>query len=168
MNFLDTRCQTGPFTDAEFGIRDDQEFPVAYVDAGNRATWVASVVNPLQRSVVFTAIDKCVIKDGEEKGRERCDCMLNTEDALYLVELKDRAGSGWQSQGIKQLESTIKFLIAAHGEPFLASYHPKIAYVCNKKSPFVKPEFNAKNLFSKYNFRLKIEAAIKVRRKADQ
>ena len=59
-------------------------------------------------------------------------------------------------------------MITAHGEQFLDSYHPKIAYVCSKKSPFIKPEFNAKNLYAKYNFRLKIEAAITVRRKADQ
>jgi len=168
VNFLDIRCQTGPFTDAEFGLRDDQERPLAYVDLDNPKEWVATVLNPLQRPIVFTAIDKCVIRDGEENGRDRCDCMLRTDDALYLVELKDRDGGGWQGQGVKQLESTIQFLIDAHGEQFLANYHPKIAYVCNKKSPFVKPELNAKNRFKKYNFRLKVEATINVRRKADQ
>ncbi|WP_426237297.1 hypothetical protein [Pseudomonas sp. TWP3-2] len=169
MNFFDIRCQKGPFTDVEFGLRDDLESPVAYVDLESREKWIAVILNPHQRPTVFTAIDKCVIKDGEEYGRERCDCMLTTDDALYLIELKDRVGGGWQSQGVKQLESTIQFLIAAHGEQWLDNYHPKMAYVSNKKSPNVKPEFNAKLHFdTKYNFRLKIETTINIRRKAER
>jgi len=168
VNFLDMECQTGPYSQMEFGLCDDEKSPVAYIDIENRQAWIATILNPLQRAVTFTAIDKCVIKDGEERGRERCDCMITTDDALYLVELKERDGGGWQSQGIKQLESTIQFLIDSHGERFLTNFRPKIAYVSNKKSPNVKPEFNAKHRFdAKYNFRLKIEATIHIRRSAE-
>lgn len=162
MNFLDAGCQSGPFTEVEFGLCDDQNTQ-AYVDVSGGKKWSATVKNPDQKSVTFTAIDKCVIKDGEEEGRGRCDCMLSTEKALYLVELKDWRRGGWKSHACDQLESTIHFLAKTHGEQFLQNFSPKKAYACNRKSPFVEIDNQLKKRFSRlYQFRIDIQGTIKI------
>jgi hypothetical protein len=165
VNFLDAHCQSGPFTFIEFGLCDDETSTVAYVDTTDREKWIAIVENPNRREVTFTAIDKCVINDDEQLGIKRCDCMLTTDQVLYLVELKEWSRSNWQSRSIEQLESTIKLILATHGEDFLNSYRPKKAFVCNrKKAPFFKPEFNTKNRFYRdYQFRLHVQTTVQIR-----
>lgn len=163
MNFLDTRCQTGPFNDLEFGLCDDPASQ-AYVDLTDQKKWLATVSNPDRKPVTFTAIDKCVIKDHEEVGRGRCDCMLTTDTSLYLIELKDWGRAGWQSRALDQLESTIEFLVATHGDQFLMDHSPKKAFVCNrKKTPFVEITNQLKKRFSRhFNFRLDIQTTVKI------
>ena len=85
MDFFKQECQCGPFSQAQFGLCDDQNTTRAYVDTANRAKWVATVENPSQKAVAFTAIDKCVIQDCDVAGQGRCDGMLTTQDLLYLV-----------------------------------------------------------------------------------
>ncbi|WP_095187537.1 hypothetical protein [Pseudomonas sp. Irchel 3E19] len=164
MNFLDSECQTGPFDDLEFGLCDDQPSEVAYVALNHREQWIATVKNPSRKRVTFTAIDKCVLKDHEEAGRGRCDCMLTTDAAMYLIELKDWGRSNWQSHALDQLESTIEFLLATHGEEFLINHSPKKAHVCNrKKAPFVEINNVLKRRFSRhYNFRLDIQTTVQI------
>lgn len=162
MNFLDTGCQSGPFTEVQFGLCDDQNTQ-AYVDVTGEKKWNATVNNPHQKEVTFTAIDKCVIKDGEEEGRGRCDCMLTTETALYLVELKDWRRGGWRNHACDQLESTIQFLVDTHGEQFLKDFSPKKAYACNRKGPFVEIDNQLKKRFSNlHQFRIDIQSTIKI------
>ncbi len=57
--------------------------------------------------LTFTAIDKCIIKDNEQEGRGRCDCMLTSSDLIYFIELKDER-KAWITDAVCQLESTIK------------------------------------------------------------
>jgi hypothetical protein len=164
VNFLDNQCQTGPFRHIQFGLCDNQDSKAAYIDLFDKERWLATVENPNGRDITFTAIDKCVVKDDEAENQKRCDCMLITNQQLYLVELKDWGRGGWQKRSIQQLESTIELLKAAHGEEFLSNYKPKKAYVCNiKKSPFFKPELNIKNHFYKnHKFRLYIQTTIQI------
>lgn len=159
MNFFDTHCQSGPFDQAQFGLCDSPEAPIAYVDIDTPEVWTATVKNPAKKEVTFTAIDKCVIKDNEEIGRGRCDCMLTTEEGLYLAELKDRNYPGWAGVAESQLISTIEFLRATHD---IARFRHKKAFACNKKrTPFVTID-NAKQsyFFRTYGFRLDIQATI--------
>lgn len=159
MNFFDALCQQGPFNNEQFGLCDAPDAPVAWVDIENPPEWTATVKNPQQKNVTFTAIDKCVIKDHEEIGRGRCDCMLTTDKVLYLIELKDRSSAGWVALAEAQLISTITFLSAAHD---LSQYRKKKAFACNKKkSPFVTID-NAKqrHFFTTYGFRLDIQATV--------
>lgn len=160
MNFFQTGCQEGPFNQKEFGICDDQNLTKAYVDLENREKWVATVKNPEQRPLTFTAIDKCVILDDEEAGRKRCDGMLTTSGLLYLVELKDKK-SDWQTDAIAQLESTIQLLRATHD---LSAYTLKKAFACNKRHRVFAEIDNEQNLlfFRKYGFRLDIQATVLV------
>lgn len=162
MNFLDVQCQTGPFEHERFGLCDNASRPVAYADPESEETWIATVKNPDGKAVLFTAIDKCVIKDTEENNRGRCDCMLTTDRQLYLVELKERSGREWKNHAIEQLESTIQFLQVTHGAEYLDSFSPKKAFVCNrKKKPFVTIETDKKqHFFRTYDFILDIQTTV--------
>lgn len=99
------------------GICDNQDSTPAYVDTDNPQEWVATVENRAQLEVIFTAIDKCVLQDGDQPGRGRCDGMLTTNNLLYLVELKEQR-TNWRSDATEQLRSTILFCsnitISAH------------------------------------------------------
>lgn len=164
MNFLDARCQSGPFSHQQFGLCDDQSSPSAYVNTNTPEIWIATVKNPSQKEITFTAIDNCVIQNDELQGHGRCDCMLTTGRALYLVELKERGGSSWKNEAIEQLESTIALLKAAHGDQYLEGYSPKKAFVCNrKKPPFITLETDRKQYFFRtYGFKLDIQTTVLV------
>lgn len=160
MDFFKPKCQSGPFSQAQFGLCDDQNATRAYVDTATPAKWVATVENPSQKAITFTAIDKCVIQDCDAPGRERCDGMLTTEDLLYLVELKDQK-TNWQPRAIQQLESTIQFLREHHD---LTPFRHKKAFACNKRhKPFAPVDHELKRRFFRdYSFRLDVQATVLV------
>lgn len=160
MDFFKPECQSGPFSQAQFGLCDDQIATRAYVDTTDPAKWVATVENPSHRAVTFTAIDKCVIQDGDEPGRGRCDGMLTTDDLLYLVELKDQK-TNWQPHAIAQLKSTIEFLRDHHD---LKCFRHKKAFACNKRHKTfatIDNEFQLQ-FFRDYGFRIDIQATVLV------
>ena len=113
MDFFEAACQEPALNHSIFGLCDDQNGGKAYSNTNAPATWVATVKNDNNETLVFTAIDKCVIQDHEEVDRGRCDCMLTTNRHLYLIELKDVLPP-WQSGAIEQLASTILFLRDNH------------------------------------------------------
>lgn len=160
MNFFAKNCQSGPFTDIQFGICDDQPGVPSYVDTANASKWIATVENKTLIPVTFTAIDKCVIQDGDELGRGRCDGMLTTHNLLFLLELKDQK-SGWKAHATAQLESTIQFLLAHH-EQALKQYRHKKAFACNRKHrPFQTIDNDQQNRFFRtYGFRLDAQATV--------
>ena len=160
MDFFGSRCQSGPFTEVQFGVCDHQAGLPAYVDTQDTSKWIATVQNPKQTPVTFTAIDKCVIGDDEEPGHGRCDGMLTTDTLLYLVELKDKTPP-WQQEAIGQLESTIKFL-HQHHETELKKFRHKKAFACNRKhSRFVVITHEEQRSFYERNkFRLDIQATV--------
>ncbi len=160
MNFFKSECKSGPFNHVKFGLCDDQNSTPAYVDTTAPSKWVATVENPSQRPVIFTAIDKCVINDGDAVGQQRCDGMLTTNDLLYLVELKNK-NSNWQALALEQLESTIKLLRELHD---LTSFRSKKAFACNKqRKPFVVIDHELKRRFFRdYGFRIDIQVTISV------
>ena len=160
MEFFNPECQSGPFDHTQFGLCDDQNATRAYVDTANRERWVATVENPSKRAVTFTAIDKCVIQDGDEPGRGRCDAMLTTDDLLYLVELKEQEPP-WQQHAIDQLESSIRFLLAHHD---VSRFRHKKAFACNRRRPaFVPIEHERMLRFRReFGFRIDIQATVLV------
>lgn len=160
MDFFKPECQSGPFVQDTFGLCDDQDSTRAYVDTTDTEKWVATVENPSRRPVTFTAIDKCVIQDGDAPGRGRCDGMLTTEDLLYLVELKDQR-SDWQMHAIEQLESTIHFLRDHHD---LSRFRTKKAFACNKRHRAFTTIENERQrrFFQSYGFRIDVQATVLV------
>ena len=129
LNFFEASCQEPLLNISLFGLCDDQNGTKAYTNINNPDTWIATVKNEQNVELVFTAIDKCVIKDNEYPGRGRCDGMLTTAELLYLVELND-SPKDWLSATIEQLESTIQFFMDNHD---LSGYKHKKAFACNKK-----------------------------------
>ncbi len=160
MDFFMAACQSGPFTQQTFGICDNQNGTPAYVDIGNRQNWVAIVHNPAQLEVRFTAIDKCVLRDGDQPGRGRCDGMLTADNLLYLVELKDQR-TRWRTDATEQLRSTILFLQQHHD---LSAYKHKKAFGCNKYFPaFIRIDHETqRRFFDEYGFRLDLQGIIKL------
>jgi hypothetical protein len=158
MNFYDSAYQELPTTDALFGLCDDRKGRVAYIDKTNRNKWIAIIHNKKNINLLFTAIDKGVIKDDEEPERGRCDGMLASNEHIYFVELKDQR-KNWISDSITQLESTIQFFIANHD---IAIYKHKKAFACNKRHPQFKKTENELNLhfFKTYGVRLGLQADI--------
>ncbi len=158
LNFFDVTCQEPPLNNTLFGLCDDENGSKAYTNTDDPAKWIATIKNSNSKALIFTAIDKCVIKDHEEKGRGRCDGMLTSGDYLYLVELKNTS-SQWQPDAIEQLTSTIQFLKDNHD---ISSYRHKKAFACNKKRKRfaeIDNEFNL-TLYRKYGFRIDSQAEI--------
>jgi len=160
MDFFKPDCQSGPFNQAQFGLCDDQNATRAYVDTTTPEKWVATVENPSQAAVTFTAIDKCVIQDADEPGRGRCDCMLTTDDLLYLVELKDEKRN-WMPHALEQLASTIRFLRDHHD---LTRFRHKKVFACNKRhKAFATLDNELQLQFRReYGFRIDVQATVVV------
>lgn len=160
LNFFRNDCQYPPISLVSFGLCDKQDGSKAYPTTTDSEDWIAEVKNEKELETVFTAIDKCVLMDGDEPDRGRCDGMLTTEQHLYLVELKNER-SGWQPEAINQLTSTIRFLLENHD---LSVYKKKKAFACNKKHKKfaeIDNEIN-KRLFTETGFRIDIQAEIVV------
>ncbi len=158
VNFFDENCQETPRTDQLFGLCDDQDGKKAYSDVQDNSSWIATVKNDNSKEVLFTAVDKCLIKDNEYKGRGRCDGMLTTTEHLFFVELKNQRQS-WITDAIEQLESTVQFFIDNHS---IDAFKHKKAFACNKKHPRFDEIDNETNLrfFRAYSFRLDVQAEI--------
>jgi hypothetical protein len=127
-----------PTQATEFGICDDpppDENP-AYLDFTNCEKWIAWVSNDFGRLISFTAIDHCIEID-EAEG-ERCDGMLQYEETMIFVELKDRDSGRWLGKARDQLKNTIDLYEAEVG---FDGYNRFYAYVANKQRPY----FNAAN-----------------------
>jgi hypothetical protein len=158
MNFFDPLCQEPPSNVGVFGLCDDQNGRKAYSDTTNQNNWIATVLNTKNVSLVFTAIDKCVIHDNEYEGRGRCDGMLTSNEHLFFVELKDQHAS-WINHAIGQLESTIQFFISVHGQP--RQIHKK-AFACNRSHRHFQEIDHELNLRFRrlYGFRIDVQASI--------
>ncbi len=160
LNFLVNTCSEPARDDIEFGLCDDQNGKKAYSNVDTPAKWIAIVKNTNNINLVFTPIDKCLIKDDEFPGRGRCDGLLMSAKHLYFIELKDEAKS-WISGAIDQLESTIEFFKENHD---INLYPYKKAFACNKKHRHFQEIDNELNnsFFRKHKVRIDIQAEILV------
>ena len=158
MNFYCPECQEVPINAPLFGLCDDEDGTKAYTNTNDSSRWIAEVKNDKNIQLIFTAIDKCVIKDKEEPGRGRCDGMLTSQEHIYFVELKNQR-ENWKSDAITQLESTIKFFIANHD---ITIYRHKKAFACNRRHPRFQEIDNETNLrfFKTYGVRIDVQATI--------
>jgi len=164
-NFFETDCQEPSRTNALFGICDDKNEEKAYTNIVDSSKWIATVKNDTQISIVFTAIDNCLNFKKEDTNdlESTCDGMLTFKETIYLVELKDKKKK-WISEGIGQLENTIKIML---DNDDLKEFKYKKAFICNKKKKF--PRFNTitnerdKLFFDKNGFILHVKAIIEIK-----
>jgi hypothetical protein len=162
VNFFEPNCQELVINQSVFGLCDNQDGTKAYTNANilDADKWIATVKNDEKINLIFTAIDKCVLKDGEKVGVKRCDGMMYSNEHLYFVELKDQKNS-WISGAIEQLESTIELFKISHPEKINIFKHKK-AYACNRRHTHFQVIDNEENLrfFQKHRFRLDAQAEI--------
>lgn len=159
IDFFQAKCQTGPHTDAEFGIRDT-EGSVAYVDKDKQNEeeyWIATVRNPNKLPVIFTAVDGCVFLASQ--GPKRCDVMLTTAKSLHLIELKNQKKPVAFREGKAQLIATIEALQASCD---VCQFKVRIAHVCNKRKPDYQSHVSERDFNLKYKFVLKHRAVIEI------
>ena len=160
MNFLDNEYREPARNNPLFGLCDNQDGEKAFSNIDTPEKWIARVKNDRELDVVFTPVDKCIIKDHEYEGRGRCDGLLTTTEHLYFVELKNQA-KAWIPDAIKQLESTIDFFKENHN---IDDFKHKKAFACNKQRSRFQEIDNEQNLsfFRKHKVRLDIQAEILV------
>lgn len=158
INFFEPTCQEPAFNSVLFGLCDDQNGTKAYTNVNDQTKWIAVVKNENGKNLIFTAIDKCVIKDNEQKSRGRCDGMLTSDEHLYFVELKNEA-KNWLTGAVEQLESTVQFFIESHD---ISRFKHKKAFACNKQHKHFQEIDNEFSLtfFRKYKVRIDAQAEI--------
>jgi hypothetical protein len=154
-DFYTPACRT-QITAPHFGLCDREDGCKAHVDCENPDAWIVAVENKRRLALIFTAVDKCVIKDGEAEESGRCDGMLTSEQHLYFIELKDKKHTK-SGRAKAQLVSTIEIFKRSHPEK-LNEYRIKKVFICNKggrKNSFCTHE-EQKRFHETYGFRIEI------------
>ncbi len=140
VNLLEQACRTSS-DKAEFGLCDDPPPPgrPAYVDESGPNKWIGLVKNPSGKEVEFYAVDHCVeVLKPDGSLEKRCDGILQYEQNLVFVELKDRAARGWLGDAREQIEASSRVFAASARAGQYASIR---AQVCNRQRPFTTPNY---------------------------
>lgn len=124
---------------SRFGLCDDVA-PVncpttcAYIDESDEEKWTAVVTNTNQKTANFYPIDNCIeIRRPNGDMDNRCDGLLEYENNLIFVELKDRCSRhGWVRDGLNQLKVTIRNFTTYHN---IDDFNSIKAQLCNKQHP---------------------------------
>ena len=161
IDFCKIECQTNT-NKKRFGIYDAEDKSPAKLKYDDENIWNAIVINDNCKNLLFTAIDNCIeIKKTDGDMDNRCDCMLIYEETLLIIELKNKRDS-WQSEGLSQIEATIKQMM--EDIQFYNKFKKRKAIVANRKNQF--PSFQESNkeqreYFKKeYKTRIQFEAEI--------
>jgi len=162
INFHENACQT-LIKEKYFGLYDSEDrTPVKVVNFDSDLS-NARVINERELEIRLTAIDNCIVINRENGEMDnRCDAMICYESNLLFIELKNKRGS-WQSEGLNQIENTVKRMIEDDSK-FFYGFKKRKAIVANRKYQF--PSFHESNkeqreYFNlKYNIRLQFEADI--------
>jgi len=156
INFCKIECQT--ITDKKrFGIYDAEDKSPAILKYDDEDSWNATVINNNCKNLLFTAIDNCIeIRRANGDMDNRCDCMLTYEETLLLIELKNKRDS-WQSEGLFQIEATIKQMINENIQ-FYNQFKKRKAIVANRKNQF--PSFQESNIEQREYFKKEYKTRI--------
>lgn len=161
INFYEAKCQSIT-SEALFGLYDKEDKSPAMIVHIQMDKWNATVVNPTQKEITHTAIDNCIeILRANGEMDNRCDSILSYPENIIFIELKNK-GSDWRSDGINQIEVTVKNFIKHHN---LSAIKHKRAFVANRKHPYfqVIEDSQAKKFWDDYRVRLNIDSEIKIK-----
>lgn len=161
INFFDGNCQ-GQTNQAVFGLCDDDANPPARIDLTYVENWIATVNNPNNEQVTFTAVDKCIeIRRRDGSMDSRCDGILTSVNKIIFVELKEVRTPGWIQDGIGQLENTIQLFLANNN---MDAYTYRKAHLANRRKPYfqIGIQGQSQEFYSRYRVRLYIEATISI------
>lgn len=163
VDFFSSKCQTIT-KEISFGICDNDDSNPAFLDFDNPTIWIAKISNQKSKEIIFTAIDNCVeIKRKNNEMENRCDTMLEYENNIVFIELKNKRAD-WIEEGINQIETTLKVFIENNDEYF-KNLKTKRAFVTNRKHPNFHTIENEtmKRFFYTYKVRLNIQAEILIK-----
>lgn len=83
---------------------------------------------------MFFPLDKKIrIPKGQGQEESICECILNTENTIAFIELKEDKTSDYRRKAEKQIENTLKIFKQNHD---INKYIHKKAYICNKRRPY--------------------------------
>lgn len=139
INFFDRAFITEtPRADVEFGICDPGNSQPAFTTI-NPQLYQAKVNNPSAQILQFVPIDhNFEIRRTNGDLESTCDGMLyNNTSYLAFIELKDKE-SGWASEAVEQLRTTIGFFAANHNRD---DFKCRYAYAANVKRPYFHKSF---------------------------
>lgn len=160
INFNDADCQSQT-THPEFGLRDDENSTPAYISHQSPEHWNATVYNPQNKTVTFTAVDHCLnIRGNDGNLLSTCDGILTCPGDIIFVELKNKRAD-WIQEGIDQLQSAIDLYVQSAN---LSVFARKKAHVANRRHPnFHRIENETKQrFFSRNRVRLFIDSYITI------
>lgn len=162
VQFLKSDCQQ-EINKKRFGLYDAEDKTPTEIRLTNEETWNAVVLNNDRKDLTFKAIDNCIdVLRPDGQTDSRCDCMLTYDSTILFIELKNKRES-WQSEGLEQIESIVKIMIAQNPK-YYYNFTKHKAIVANKRHQF--PAFQESNLeqrqyfSSKYRMRIQFEAEI--------
>ena len=162
VNFQEQKCQIIT-SQKEFGLYDAEDKTPAQIIDYSSDLCNAFVKNDKELEVLFTAIDNCVtINRANGEMDNRCDIMLSYSSNSLFIELKNKRDD-WQSEGLFQIENTVKRMIEEDPN-FYYQFKKRKAVVANRKNQF--PSFHGSNaeqrqiFSSKYKMRVQFEAEI--------
>lgn len=164
VDFFKEECQQ--VTDeVRFGLCDNDDKKPAYLATKQEENWQAAILNHQAKQIHFTAIDNCIdIVNEKGEMESRCDAMLVCDHDLFFVELKNKRAS-WKSEGLGQIEATLKKLIELHPEYYYRFKRRKgiVANARHRFPCFQEYDSEQREYFSKtYKMRLQFEAEIRI------
>lgn len=118
-----------------FGLCDDTPPPSkpAYIKEEEGEAWIGVVNNSSELECTFHAIDNCVeLRDYENQLESTCDGLLEFENNLIFIELKEARSSGWFQKGVSQIKNTI---LLFKKEQNIEDWNSVSAYICNSQFP---------------------------------
>lgn len=136
----------------EFGLYDDPA-PAknpSYILETDKHKWIGIVNNPNQLTAHFYGLDHSIAiplaPPNEAYIESLCDGLLQTDNDLIFVELKERVSSGWVGKSTEQLINAIRLFAESHN---VDDYDSIRGQICNS----LKPRLNTNIIQSLQKFR---------------
>ena len=136
----------------EFGLYDDPS-PAknpSYIMETDKDKWIGIVNNPNQLTADFYGLDHSLAitlpPPNDAYIESLCDGMLQVNNELIFVELKERVSSGWVGKATDQLINAIRLFAENHN---VDDYHSIRGQICNS----LKPRVNTNIVQSLQKFR---------------
>ncbi|MCX2430891.1 hypothetical protein [Pedobacter sp. GR22-10] len=136
----------------EFGLYDDPT-PAknpSYIMEADKNKWIGIVDNPHQLTAHFYGLDHSLVislpAPNDAYIESLCDGMLQVNNELIFVELKERVSSGWVGKATDQLINAIRLFAENHN---VDNYDSIRGQICNS----LKPRVNTNIVQSLQKFR---------------
>lgn len=154
VNFFKVKYRLEPFRNNEkCGIIDGINEVPAYTTVDPSITWEAIINNPNLRIFQFIPIDKNIIwyKPHSKNKESSCDGMIlvDQNEMLVFVELKDWTSGGGLSKAVDQLRKTIKCFLENHR---YSDFHVRRAYAANRHHSYF--HYSRKDEIDEFNKQL--------------